>query len=173
MLVDGESRPRWRSQRVGGVWLDLGIVSLRATDAVVTELFGTSLRSAQVLADSGDGAGAALVARARALHEKGRQVPKSTLRLQAAHAERVARRMAGTADKRSLFFFHLSTFFGLAVSYWFDREGRWPEAPDEALESIRAADPEYASLLDDLAGDAGTDVKTQAAGQIAGRLVDG
>ena len=76
MLVDGESRPRWRSQRVGGVWLDLGIVPLRATDAVVTELFGTSLRSAQVLADSGDGAGAALVARARALHEKGRQVPK-------------------------------------------------------------------------------------------------
>ena len=170
-LVEGVSEPRWRTEQVGDVSLDLDVVPVAASDSLMTDLFGTSLRFAQVLVDSADGVGAALVARARYLHGQGRQVPGPTLVQQAAHAQRVAERMAASTSRPDLFFFHLSTFFGLAVRYWFDRERRWPEPPYEALESIRAADPEYASLLSELAGDAAAAVKAKRAEEIAGRLL--
>lgn len=171
VLVEGAGEPRWRSQQVGGVSLDLDIVPVTASDSLMIDHFGTSLRFAQVVADSDDRVGAAFVARARYLHERGRQVPASTLVEQAAHARRVARRMAGSTSQSDLFFFHLSTFFGLAVRYWFDREGRWPEPPYDALESIRAADHDYALLLSKLASDLSPHKKTQAAEEIAGRLL--
>lgn len=169
--VDGISQPAWRIEQLGDLSLDLDILPARAPDSVIVELFGTSLRSARVLVDSADGVCAGFVARARDLHEQGRQVPVATLVEQATHAERVARRMAATTAASELFFFHLSTFFGLAVRYWFDREGRWPEPPDEALKSIRAADPDYASLLMELAGVGTTGKKAEAAGEIAKRLL--
>ena len=170
VLVDSAAEPRCLSQLVGDVWLDLDVLPVGAEDTVMTEVFGTSLRSARVLRDSPDHIGAAFVARAREIHEQGRRLPTSTLVEQAAHAERVAKRMAASTGQADLFFFHLSTCFGLAVRYWFDRVGRWPEAPDEALESIAAADPDYASLLSKLSSDACAEAKARAAEAIVGRL---
>ena len=171
VLMHGVRDPSWRSQQLGGVSRDLDIVPVTASDSLMTDIFGTSLRFARVVADSSDGVGAAFIARAQCLHERGRQVPVSTLVEQAAHAQRVARRMAGSTRQPDLFFFHLSTFFGLAVRYWFDRAGRWPEPPYAALKSIRAADPDYASLLSELASDLTAHKKIQAAEEIAGRLL--
>lgn len=170
VLVDGLSEPHWQTHQLGDVWLDLDMVPVGTPDTVMADRFGTSLRSAQVLVDNDDRVGAAFVALARRLHRQGRKVPAPTLVEQAAHAHRVARRMAAHTGEADLFFFHLSTFFGLAVRYWFDLEGRWPEPPYEALDSIGAVDPQYASLLSELAGDAGDAAKAQAADGIAGRL---
>ena len=171
VLVADAREPRWLTQRVDDAWVDLDIVPATARDSVITDVLGTSLRSAQVVVDSADRVGAALVSRARELQEEGRHVRTSTLREQAAHAQRVAQRMAATTRESELFFFHLSTFFGLAVRYWFDREGRWPEPPHEALESIGTADPEYAALLSELADDATAGAKAQAVESIVGRLL--
>lgn len=171
LLVDGITEPTWRTEQIDEVSLDLDIVPATAPDDVIVRLFGTSLRFATVLADSTDRVGEGLVARAHSLHQQGRQLPVATLVEQAAHAQRVARRMAATTGTPELFFFHLSTFFGLAVRYWFDREGRWPEPPYEALESIVAADPDYASLLRQLARDGTTGKKAKVAEDVAKRLL--
>lgn len=170
VLVEDVVEPAWRTHQVGDLSLDLDIVPVTMSDSAMTEHFGTSLRSARVLIDSADGVGAAVVARARRLHELGRRVPETTLVEQAAHAQRVVRRMAGSISRPDLFFFHLSTFFGLAVRYWFDREERWPEPPYEALQSIEAADPAYASLLSELAGEGSAGAKTRAAEAVVPRL---
>jgi hypothetical protein len=172
VLVEGITEPAWRTEQIGGeLSLDLDVVPAAAPDDLIVRLFGTGLRSATVLTDSDNHVGARLIARARALHEQGRQLPVSTLVEQAAHAQRVARRMAGTTVTPELFFFHLSTFFSLAVTYWFDREGRWPEPPYEALESIGAADADYASLLRELAADVTAGRKAEVAEQVAARLL--
>ena len=170
LLVDDGREAAWLTERLPSGTLDIDLLPLPVSEATMLELVGTGLRHARVVSDTDAGDAAALIARSRELHERPRTIAPHVLREQEGHARRVAARMSAASDDQELFFLHLSTFYGLAVRYWFDRRLRWPEPPPEALESISRGDRPYAALLGVLAGDASPTKKAAAADEVCRRL---
>lgn len=135
-------------------------------DGVLRIYYGP-VRLLKVLKDNDTELGAKIVHQTKLAYENGPSAKAAKdFQIDQLEMARVATKISSHSTDAEACFASLGQFHRMAIQYWFERRLRWSLPPHVALPIIRKEDPEFASILTDIAGRAPIGTKMRACSKI-------